>query len=187
MAANERYQDAYVFVPSGSSKTLDDLKALWKEGIVRYATRVLSGAFGAVAFVEAPIGDEALYELRDKLTAVRDRVNPGTSVGLALQIGPMAPSRWSEKKKVGAYVRIRAQNGMALAVFDAVNSLPAGVYFGSALVLGDWDVLLELGADSLEEMKRQLIEQVHPIPGVLWTDSAVVINDIHEPGGPGDQ
>ena len=104
-AYGEDYQDAYVFVPSGSEDTMDKLRGLWREKVVRYAIRVLSGGFGAVAFLEAPKGDDGLVELRGKITRVRDEVNPGTSVGIALRIGPYAPTRWSRKLKIGAYVR----------------------------------------------------------------------------------
>jgi len=179
------YQDAYVFVPSGSEDTMAKLKDLWRGGQVRYATRVLSGGLGAVAFLEAANGDDGLADLREKLTAVRDAVNPGTSVGVALKVGPRAPTRWSAKLKIGAYVRIRTEHGQAGDVFDAVERLPG--YYGSALVLGDWDILLELGANSFEEMKGLLLEQVNPIPGVVWTDSAIVLNDVSEPSEPGEQ
>ena len=146
---------------------------------------VLSGGFGAVAFLEAPKGDDGLVELRGKITRVRDEVNPGTSVGIALRIGPYAPTRWSRKLKIGAYVRIRARHGQAGEVFAAVEKLTG--YYGSALVLGDWDVMLELGADSFEEMKPLLGEQLQQIEGVQWTDSAIVLNDADEPPGPRDQ
>jgi hypothetical protein len=188
---NDEMQDAYVFVPSGSHETMGKLKNLWKAGRIRYATRVLSGAYGSVAFVEAPPGD--LVELRERLTQVRDAVNPGTSVGVALKTGRQSPTRWSTKKEVGAYVRIRARAGMAGAVFDAIETMPIGVnYYGAALILGDWDVLLELGADSFEEMKEVLLSLVGS-GGVLSsdlvvsTDSAIVISDTEEPSGPGEQ
>ena len=184
-AYGEDYQDAYVFVPSGSEDTMDKLKGLWREKVVRYAIRVLSGGFGAMAFLEAPKGDDGLVELRGKITRVRDEVNPGTSVGIALRIGPYAPTRWSRKLKIGAYVRIRARHGQAGEVFAAVEKLTG--YYGSALVLGDWDVMLELGADSFEEMKPLLGEQLQRIEGVQWTDSAIVLNDADEPPGPRDQ
>lgn len=184
MASSDARQDAYVFVSSGSEPAIDALNDLWRQGAVRYVARLLSGAYGALAFLEAPAGDEGLEVLRDRIAAVRDRVNPGASVGLALTIGPRAPSRWSEKQPVGAYVRIRAQSGLAGTVFDSVNGLPAGVYSGSALVIGDWDVLLELGAGSFEAMKKVLLEEVNPIPGVLWTDTAIVMNERFEPTAP---
>ncbi len=193
----ERYdpatcQDAYVFVSSGSAKTIGALKQLWRDGHVRYVARLLSGAHGAVAFVEVAKGPDALANLRDKLTLIRDAVNPSTSVGMALETGPMAPTRWSEKKPVGAYVRIRAQKGLAKRLFDDLNQRDGEGgyalkgYFGSALVLGDWDVLLELGADTLEEMEQQLLE-VNAFDAVVSTDSAIVINDRYEPAAPDNQ
>ncbi|MGZ3588526.1 MAG: hypothetical protein ACXVAE_05610 [Candidatus Limnocylindrales bacterium] len=187
----DEMQDAYVFVPSGSHETMDKLKYLWWKGDIRYAARVLSGAYGSVAFVEATPDD--LGELREKLTRVRDAVNPGTSVGVALKVGRQSPTRWSTKKPVGAYVRIRARAGLAGAVFDAVETMPLGVnYYGAALILGDWDVLLELGADTFAEMKDVLLGLVGS-RGVLSgdlvesTDSAIVISDTEKPSGPGEQ
>jgi hypothetical protein len=184
-AYGQNYQDAYVFVPSGSEETISKLKGLWREHVIRYAIRVLSGGFGAVAFLEAENGDDGLIDLRRKITRVRDEVNPGTSVGISLSTGPMAPTRWSRKLKIGAYVRIRAHHGHAGEVFDAVKDLKG--YYGSALVLGDWDVMLELGADSFDGMKGLLGDQLQRIDGVQWTDSAIVLNDADEPAGPDDQ
>ena len=180
-------QDAYVFVPSGSDETMTKLKDLWSQGYVRYATRVLSGGFGAVAFLEAEAGAEALETLRSKLTAVRNKVNPGTSVGVAFAVGPRAPTRWSDKKAVGAYVRIRAERGMARAVFDQLNDrFGDSDQYGSALVVGDWDVLLEVDADTFDDL-GPMIEAINGVDGIVSTDSALVLNDATEPTGPGSQ
>ncbi|MGZ6313674.1 MAG: hypothetical protein ACXWO7_09455, partial [Candidatus Limnocylindrales bacterium] len=88
---------------------------------------------------------------------------------------------------------IRARAGLAGAVFDAVETMPLGVnYYGAALILGDWDVLLELGADTFAEMKDVLLGLVGS-RGVLSgdlvesTDSAIVISDTEKPSGPGEQ
>ncbi|HEX5147504.1 MAG TPA: hypothetical protein VFW02_00390 [Candidatus Limnocylindrales bacterium] len=183
--------DAYVFVPSGSEDTMDKLKELWKAGHVRYANRVLSGAYGAVAFIEVAVraeGDVAtLGDLKAKLTAVRNQVNPGTSVGVAIQVGTRAPSRWSEKAPVGAYTRIRTERGKARQVFEALNDRFAGRdQYGSALVAGDFDVLIEVDADTIDEL-GPMIERINGVGGIVSTDSAIVINDPYEPRDPGDQ
>jgi hypothetical protein len=183
--------DAYVFVPSGSEGTMDKLKDLWTGGYVRYANRVLSGAYGAVAFIEASGRGEgdlaALDDLKAKLTAVRNQVNPGTSVGVAITVGTRAPSRWSDKAPVGAYTRIRTEHGMARAVFDVLNDMFAGNdQYGSALVAGDFDVLIEVDADDFDALGA-MIEAINGVGGIISTDSALVINDRTEPLGPGDQ
>jgi hypothetical protein len=171
-------QDAYVFIPSGTDDTLMKLDALHDSFDVRYATRVLSGAFGSVAFIEVEADENVLTTLESKLTKVRNAVNPGTSVGVAIATGPRAPTRWSDKKPVGAYVRIRTQPGRAHAVFDALNGaseFKGSEQYGSALIVGDWDVLIEVDADSLAEVGA-LIERINREDGVLSTDSAIVIN-----------
>jgi hypothetical protein len=183
--------DAYVFVPSGSEATMDKLKTLWGAGRVRYAARVLSGEFGSVAFVEvATEGRDqlaSLTDLREKLTVIRDAVNPGTSVGLAVVKGPKAPTRWSEKRPIGAYVRIRTEPGQAMTVFGRLNDdFQGDDQFGSAVVAGDWDILVEVDADSLEALGDQIV-RINGTAGVLSTDSAIVLNDTTEQLAPGAQ
>lgn len=183
--------DAYVFVPSGSEDTMDKLKRLWADGDVRYANRVLSGAYGAVAFIEVAVRGEddvaTLGDLKAKLTAVRNQVNPGTSVGVAIKVGTRAPSRWSKKAPVGAYTRIRTERGKAREVFEALNARFAGNdQYGSALVAGDFDVFIEVDADTVDEL-GPMIEEINGVGGIISTDSAIVLNDPYEPDGPGDQ
>ena len=176
-------QDAYVFIPSGTDETMTKLEDLRTSHDVRYATRVLSGAYGSVAFIEADADEQVLTTLESKLTNVRNAVNPGTSVGVAIATGPRAPTRWSEKAPVGAYVRIRTQPGWAHTVFDALNGDDAfkdSDQYGSALIVGDWDVLIEVDANTLAEVGT-LIERINREPGVLSTDSAIVINPPNPP------
>jgi hypothetical protein len=184
MASSVDTQDAYVFVDSGSRKALDGLDALWKEGTIRYAVRLLSGAYGSLAFLEVPVGEDGLLELRERISLIRDRVNPGVSVGVAYAVGRMAPSRWSEKPPIGAYIRIRAEAGAAFGVFDAINALSdEDFYMGSALVMGDWDILLEIGAPTLRGLKEAL-GRIVPTPGILSTETALVLTERTEPRGP---
>lgn len=184
MASGVDTQDAYVFVDSGSRKALDALDALWRDGTIRYAVRLLSGAYGSLAFLEVPVGEDGLVELRERISAIRDRVNPGVSVGVAYAVGRMAPSRWSEKPPIGAYIRIRAEAGAAFAVFEAINALSdEDFYLGSALVMGDWDILLEIGSATFAGLKDALARIV-PTPGVLSTETALVLSERTEPKGP---
>ena len=93
----------------------------------------------------------------EMLTVIRDAVNPGTSIGLAWSSGTKAPTRWSEKQPIGAYVRIRTEPGQAMTVFDRLNVASDGDdQFGSAVVVGDWDILVEVDADSLEALEDRI-------------------------------
>lgn len=184
---SDKTLDAYVFVPSGSQETMNKLYDLWTAHQIRYATRVLSGEFGSVAFVEVETEGkdplEWLAELERKLTAVRDQVNPGTSVGVALKQGPRAPTRWSEKLPFGAYVRIRTAPGKAQEVFDRLDHDFGGDQFGSAMVAGDWDIMVEVDAESLEVLSDRIVN-INAVPNVLSTDSALVLTVRHELTGP---
>lgn len=184
MSNGDDYQDAYVFVASGSGATLAALDSMWRDGTIRFVARLLSGKFGALAFLEAPPGDEGLSILRDRLSAVEDQVGPGSSVGLsAYTITPMAPTHWLPKSRFLAYVRIRAESGQVDAVAAKLREALGEVDGAAALVIGDWDLLAEVGATSLAALKER-VKRINSISGTAWTDTAIVLNDTGEAAPP---
>jgi len=163
--------DAYVFVGSGTA--FAKLKELAGE-YVRYATPLLSGSYGALAFVEVADPD-GLAELERKVNRVRDAVNPpSTDTAIKIVGGPRAPTRWSNKPPVAAFVRIRVEPGRATEVLDATARFDN--YWGSAIVAGSFDILLELAGQSFRELAGALLEQLHTVSGITWTDTAFALN-----------
>jgi hypothetical protein len=49
--------------------------------------------------------------------------------------------------------------------------------------MGDWDILLEIGAPTLTGLKEAL-GRIVPTPGILSTDTALVLTERTEPRGP---
>ncbi|MGH2462070.1 MAG: hypothetical protein ACRDFZ_00415 [Candidatus Limnocylindria bacterium] len=165
--------DAYVFVGSGNESAFTKLKGL-KGDIVRYATPLLSGSYGALAFVEVSDPD-GLAELEQKLWRIRDAVNPpSTDTAIKIAQGARAPTRWSDKPPIAAFVRIRVEAGRARDVLDATAGFRN--YWGSAIVAGSFDILLELGGQSYRELTGALLEELHTVSGITWTDTAFALN-----------
>ena len=73
-----------------------------------------------------------------------------------------------------------------MTVFDRLNDFQGDDQFGSAVVAGDWDILVEVDADSLEALGAQIV-RINGTAGVLSTDSAIVLNDTTEQLAPGAQ
>ncbi len=176
--------DVYMFISNGNAATWEKLKDSWRRREIRYATRTLSGDWGAVAFLEADEGLAGFDVLASNIMAVRDAVNPGTSTGHAVAIGTRAPTRWSDKKAIGAYIRIWTKGGLRRAVFDELNRRWDGNdQFGSALIVGGWDVLIEVDADTREEVNAW-VEEIISVAGIVKHETSLVRNPATEPSGP---
>lgn len=174
MVSTEDKLDAYVFIGNGRTEAFQRLGAL-EPGTVRYATPLLSGAYGHLAFVEVE-GRDNLGELERKLGLVRDAVNPPeTDTSIKVKEGYLAaPTRWSDKGAVAAFVRIRVAPQKADAVLDAIAGLPH--YWGSAIVAGSYDILLELSGASLSELNRVLLDEMHVLTDIVSTDTSFALN-----------
>ncbi len=167
-------QDAYLFIEEVSSETLLALSSM--QG-VRRVTRLLSGKYAAVAFLEA----DGIQALSMVITNVRDAL-VAAGAGPADEAIPIRfaessddqpkriPSRWV-KLDVCALIRVRARQGQAGQVLDGASALPG--FGGGAIVAGSFDVLLEFSWDTLDEAKQVLIEHVATMPGVRWMDIAL--------------
>jgi hypothetical protein len=47
-------------------------------------------------------------------------------------------------------------------------------YNGSAIVAGPYDVFLEIGATSFDELKDRLVNGLHLVRGIQWSESFIV-------------
>jgi hypothetical protein len=190
---------AYVFVGSGDHATLLELSDLYERGVIRYAVRFMSGAYGALAIIEVDgEGYDAAREVRRRIQVVRDRVNPPpTDTAFAVKMGPTNPSHWKApvmggsadapvhegaepkgmKRPVGAFVRIDVEPGSAESVLEALSDLEG--YWGSAIVAGSFDILLEVAADSIQELRESLLHGLtggEAIGGIVKMTSAITLN-----------
>jgi hypothetical protein len=184
--------DGYVFIRS--KKSWLPLCGDWQKDWYRYVARLLPAGPDAdriAVFCEVPRSEkDAAQKLKEKIDKAISRANPTSSSGTAVLVGPDGPTRWSTKKKWGAYLRITAESGQAKAVFDRLQPgkdapFGDGEYYGHALCEGDWDVLLELGSDSPQGLD-ELVARALGLPGVNSAATIVskIQNDITKPPKP---
>jgi hypothetical protein len=132
-----------------------------------------SGAFSAFAVVEAP----DLAQLPALVAsvfgpAVGGGGDPETAKPIA--IGTEQLRRTKPFARI-AFARIWAEPGRAADVLDATATLTG--YNGSAIVAGEFDVLVEVGADSDAALFAQLLGELHKLPGVRRTATALVVGE----------
>lgn len=169
--------DGYVFFHSRTSW----LKVCqwWKDGTVRFACQNTSGPDEVVAFLSVPKGHGDKDAMKEKIDKVKTAANPSSSDATATRIAITAPSRWSDKMRYCAHVRIKATLGMKAAVFDELDPRGQGAPIrhgqglnGMAECDGAWDVLVELGANTPDELSG-LVDIVLGMPHVDRTNTLV--------------
>jgi hypothetical protein len=144
-----------------------------------------------IAFVDVPKA-RGRAALNKKLEDVEKAANPSSTKAGATRVAITAPSRWSDKMRYCAHVRIIAMPGMKAAVFDELDPRGANAPIrhghglnGMAECDGDWDVLVELGADSQDELNR-LVDIVLNQPNVDRRQTLVTttLMEKHQPQPP---
>jgi hypothetical protein len=189
--------DGYVFLRSPHSYYANC--GLWADDVVRYVGKLEADpqnrdADRLIVFVEADKLEKGAKEkLDERVQRVIATANPTYSSATSVVV-INGPTRWSEKLQWGAFIRIKAQAGWnPRDIFNALDPtrpdppFPSnpGPYYGHALCDGDWDILLELGADKRPDLDP-LIERALALPGVDREASIASRqkNFIHKPPRP---
>jgi len=176
--------DAYVFLRDLSAPTLAVLADLVTEGQDSGGARIravatTTGQYDAIAFVEgssiAELQDVVMDQIRGKAGAVFTE----TSIGVALPepdaasswILPMAPKRRLVAEQE-AVVLVRVDAGRVLDVYAAFADTESGLpgLLGAAVISGEYDILVELGASSFEELSSDVLA-VGAFDGVASTET----------------
>lgn len=154
---HSKFVDGYVFYKSRTS--WKKVCQLWQDGTVRYAVKNLSGPDEIIAFIGELPGPNAHAKRAEKMDKAEKAANPTFSSATSTLITVSAPSRWSPKRPFAAHLRIKADPGTEQALYDEFNPDDPGHIFtreqgynGHALCHGKWDVLVELGADSPQDL-----------------------------------
>lgn len=198
---------AYVFTGSGDQDTNQSIIPLVKDKTLDSAIRLTTGPYGVIgAIIAEGTTNEALASVRSNIQKVRNAVNPPPlDVSIALRtIGPMGPIVWKPpihggsddapetpaqamqdepyKEPIGAFVRITTEAGAAHSVLQELPKMQG--FWAAAIVSGSFDILLELGTETYDEMRhilaRGLVVDRKPIPGVLSSVSCMSINPVHQ-------
>jgi hypothetical protein len=147
-----------------------------EQGVIR-ALALTTGEYDAVAFVEAGslerIQGVVLERIRRQAGAsstetyialeappiVAGGAGPDTGGGAPPKSAPDAPKRRLPLLPHDALINLKAETGQAVHVFwDLFGNLPGNPtgpgLQGEALTTGPWDILVELGANTHEDLSR---------------------------------
>jgi hypothetical protein len=184
--------DGYVFLHGG--KAWKAVCEMWSKEEIRYMGRLErddgDDPDRIIVFVEVYKDEkDAEAKLNAKIKAVTDKANPSFSTAKSDKIGISGPTRWSKKKPWGAFLRLKAERGQKTSLFQSLypakdgGMVPTEAYYGHASCTGDWDVFLELGAESKKEL-TPLIELVQGMNGVESSIVSRQQNSIYKPSPP---
>ena len=176
--------DAYVFLRDLSAPTLAVLSDLVSEeqgsdGPRIRAVATTTGQYDAIAFVEgssiAELQVVVMNEIRGKAgaafseTSIRVEVpEPDEESSWIL---PMAPKRRLVADQE-AFVLVGVDTGRVVDVYAAFADSESGLpgLLGAAVITGEYDILVELGASSFEELSKDVLA-VGSFDGVASTET----------------
>jgi hypothetical protein len=171
----EDYLDVYVLLPQAAPNIVDRVRQESGErGPVRFVAS-LTGSYDAIAVVEVePVRDKDspladLPRLIDKYLGGGAKDDCPTQVPLVN--GPLWLRHTRHYRHI-AFVGIRARPRRAHQVLGLTSVIPG--YNGSAIVAGPYDVFLEIGATSFDELKDRLVNGLHLVRGIQWSESFIV-------------
>jgi hypothetical protein len=163
----------YVYVSRGDSKATGALQMMSDEDPSlkpRYVAELLSGPWAQLLFYE---GTDHGHIVKT-VGAVRDRVNPGIDAAIQIRPGPSAPTHWSPKPTLSAYVRVSVKPGRAEVVHARLHSIKG--YWGSATVAGSFHILLEVGGETVDGVMDELHDHLGKDPDVVSFEPAFHLN-----------
>jgi DNA-binding Lrp family transcriptional regulator len=156
--------DAYVFIREAKQGFLSELRRSPLPE-VRFST-YLTGPYAALAIVT--VG--SLKELESLvLGPFREAGATSTETAISLQNGPLM-LKYGPPAPVEAFVRIWVKPGRARDVLGAVSILETAL--GASIVAADFDILLELGGETFNDVRNTLLNEVHRIDGIRQTASS---------------
>jgi hypothetical protein len=145
-------------------------------GVVRYLAQI-TGDYSSLAVVETD-GLEIQRVASDLFAPPTTQLaDPDTSKPIRFGAAIVKRSLWLAES---AFMRIGVRGGMATQVLEAANDVDG--YSASAIVLGNYDVLLELGADTRRELYERILAATR-IDGVAWSRTHVVLDWWHRDHG----
>jgi hypothetical protein len=150
--------DVYVFLKDANDKILHKLEHL--QPVRCIAT--LSGPYEAFAVATL----DGFHRLEHFLERLRGLGDPPTAVVLQPSFVKIVHS---PRPPVLAFIQLWAQPGKVEDLFKKTSSL-GPKHLGSSIVAGDFDVLVEVGGESFEEVTEALLDKkkgLASLPGLV--------------------
>ena len=159
--------DAYVFIREAEDGALEGLAGK-SYGEVRYVASTTGPYLGlAVVTVEGLADLEELVLKRFREAGVR-----ATETAVPVLHGPNQ-IKWLPAMPVEAFVRVWVERGQAEEVLGAASNLSGAL--GAAVCAADFDILLELGGESFDDVASTLLNELHQLPGVVRTATSLAV------------
>lgn len=165
MSQADLANEVYVFTRRVDAELLNRLRP---EPSVRFFAAT-TGPFPGFAVIEVGRGPELPAEL-ERLFG-HTPANVETAVPIRFGTSHIRSTRQFPSF---AFVRVRVARGQASAVLDQIDHVPG--YNGSSIVLGAFDILAEIGAETESGLHEALLSSIHPIDGIDSTVSLQVLD-----------
>ena len=177
--------DAYVYLQVAPGHMTEVLAGLASKSQVRRAIAVI-GAWDVLMHTEGPdlatIATQVLSEIHH-VPGVRRTVTapvvPPDRVGIAGWGAPQAPAIIGD----ACYVHIAAESGAAAGIAERLGDMTD--VSGVAVLGGQYDLMVCV-AQPWEVASGVILEEIHPLPGVVSTETLISIN-YEEPDEDRDQ
>ena len=138
------------------------------------AVGILNGPYDAIVAVSVDTLDELR---RIVMEDIRGGQSPRTDTAIALRPHLLAIPMSPDLPPVVAFVRVTVQAGRANEVLEAVERISG--FVGAVLVAGSFDLLLEFGRDSVDEVAAVLREELQTIDGIASTVTSLATEVVH--------
>ena len=171
--------DAYVLLQTEPGLATTVMNALVESEVVDRALCITGDAD-----VFARINDIGWPDLKDRLLNKLQRV-PGvvrSSTHVVVPTGavargpvPLHPvfARIADEKAIYALVFVQVAAGSARDTVRAAREMKG--LLGLAVVTGEYDLILQVGARSIEQLATTVLQQIHTIPGVTSTKTSLIL------------
>ena len=171
--------DAYVLLQTEPGLATTVMNALVESEVVDRALCITGDAD-----VFARINDIDWSDLKDRLLNKLQRV-PGVvrssthvvvpTSAVARGTVPLHPvfHRIADEKTIYALVFVQVAAGSARETVRAVRDMKG--LLGLAVVTGEYDLILQVGARSIEQLATTVLQQIHTIPGVTSTKTSLIL------------
>ncbi|HLW16185.1 MAG TPA: Lrp/AsnC ligand binding domain-containing protein [Actinomycetota bacterium] len=171
--------DAYVLLQTGPGLATTVMNALVESEVVDRALCITGDAD-----VFARVNDVDWPDLKDRLLNKLQRV-PGvvrSSTHVVVPTGAVARGavprhpvfvRIADEKTIHALVFVQIAAGSARETVRAVRDMKG--LLGLAVVTGEYDLILQVAARSIDQLATTVLQQIHTIPGVTSTKTSLIL------------
>ena len=163
-------KDVYVFYTGTNPELVDEFDPDANPQL-RFLGSMEGWRYSAMAVVEV----ENLYDLPGVANGVPSSPDdPVEDAAKPVMYGPRV-LRSSKHYPYFGFVRVSAEKGREVEVLRAIDEDSVSGYAASALVSGTFHILVEIGGDTLDEMRNNLANGLEGIDGIVEQQGAEVV------------